>query len=228
MKAVPFTFDSAFDGGASEAAARQSAQAAALHAEEISVAKSVAYAEGYEQGRAAALADIEAATQASLQRLTENMSVIFSDLDRVCNTLAHQATDLTLLIAKSIAGFAINRSVYANIDTLIEQILEQHAMAPRLVIRVADALLDGAKTRIEALAATYGFQGRIIYLSDPELQPGDCLIEWADGGIESRINDREQEVNSRIKTYLANLSQANSQFAHGMEASQEGTQNEHA
>jgi len=36
--------------------------------------------------------------------------------------------------------------------------------------------------RFERLAKQSGFEGRLVILAEPEIDAGDCKIEWADGG----------------------------------------------
>ena len=39
------------------------------------------------------------------------------------------------------------------------------------------------REKLEETARLHGFDGRLIVLGEPEIAPGDCRIEWADGGI---------------------------------------------
>jgi len=39
------------------------------------------------------------------------------------------------------------------------------------------------KAKLDEIAQARGFEGRLVVLSDAAMAPGDCSIEWADGGV---------------------------------------------
>ncbi len=51
------------------------------------------------------------------------------------------------------------------------------------MVRINDSLYEAARERIERLAKQSGFEGRLVILAEPEIETGDCRIEWADGGV---------------------------------------------
>ena len=64
--------------------------------------------------------------------------------------------------------------------------------APHVAVRIADDLVDAAKTGLDRLAADRGFAGKLIVLGEPDMPPGDFRLEWADGGMArsgARLND---------------------------------------
>lgn len=201
MKVVPFIFDQAFDAGAAEAAA----QAEARFREELAAARAAAHAAGYEEGYAKAKQEIEAATLACLQTVAGQIGAVMAEVQRVKMELTTEAAGLVMPVAEAIAGIQIRTHPLAVIETLMLQIFEEHSTEPRLVIRVADVMLDSVKARIDELASMYGFQGRLIFLAEPTLAPGDCLIEWPDGGVEARSATRLAEVREKAETFLTSL-----------------------
>lgn len=205
MKVVPFTFDASFDGGAAEAAAK----AEARFREELEMARTAARAEGfdegYQQGYQQAKQELETAILATLQSLAGQIGAVAGELPRLRQELIAESATLVLPMAEAIAGLEIQKRPYEALDRHVRQVFEEHASEPRLVIRVADAVLDAVKARIEALADTYGFQGRLIFLAEPSLMPGDGLIEWPDGGIEIRQQTRLDEVRSKTESFVASL-----------------------
>ena len=66
------------------------------------------------------------------------------------------------------------------LSTVIAELIDE----PRMVIRVADEDLDALSERIDTIAARRGFAGKIVLLAETSVAPGDCRIEWADGGVE--------------------------------------------
>ena len=77
-----------------------------------------------------------------------------------------------------------------------------------LVVRINDQLYDAARERIEAIAKQNGFQGRLVILAAPEIQTGDCRIEWADGGVVLERATIEAKINELVGRYMASRNQA--------------------
>ncbi len=53
-------------------------------------------------------------------------------------------------------------------------------------MRVNDALHATAEQKLDDIARDCGFDGRLVVLAEPDIAPGDCRIEWADGGVSAR------------------------------------------
>ena len=72
-----------------------------------------------------------------------------------------------------------------------------------MVVRLNDALYADARERLEEIARMRGFEGRLVVLAEPDIAPGDCRIEWADGGI---VRDRaatEAAIAEAVNRYAA-------------------------
>ncbi len=72
-----------------------------------------------------------------------------------------------------------------------------------MVVRVNDALYAEARERLEEIAQARGFGGKLVVLAEPGIAPGDCRIEWADGGI---VRDRaatEAAIDDTVGRYVA-------------------------
>ena len=55
--------------------------------------------------------------------------------------------------------------------------------APHVEVRIAGDIYEVAKSQLEEIARARGFDGRLMLTADPAMAPGDCRIEWADGGV---------------------------------------------
>jgi flagellar assembly protein FliH len=65
-----------------------------------------------------------------------------------------------------------------------------------VVVRVPDAYYDALDAEIPALAKRSGFEGKVVLLSEPSLQPGDLRVEWADGGAEREVASLAAEIDA--------------------------------
>ena len=69
-------------------------------------------------------------------------------------------------------------------------------------------LYEGAREKIERLAAQSGFEGRLVILAEPDIATGDCRIEWADGGVVLERAAIEAKINELVGRYMASRDQA--------------------
>ena len=72
-----------------------------------------------------------------------------------------------------------------------------------MVIRVNDSLHEFARDRINEIAQHRGFEGRLVVLAEPEIAPGDCRIEWADGGLTRDKTATDNLITEQVSRYLA-------------------------
>ena len=70
------------------------------------------------------------------------------------------------------------------------------------------SLYEAAREQIERLAKQSGFEGRLVILAEPEIETGDCRIEWADGGVVLERAAIEAKINELVGRYMASRNQA--------------------
>jgi flagellar assembly protein FliH len=168
---------------------------------ELEAARAAAIAEG----RAAAFAEAAADTE---QRVATALGLIAADIRQLSANGAALALDtqreaLALLrtILRKLAPALFRRDPLTEIETLVAEVLRDAIDEPRLVIRVADDLFDSMQARLAPLADAAGFAGKLVLLADNAMLPGDCRVEWADGGAERNT----RRLLADIDTALARL-----------------------
>ena len=60
-----------------------------------------------------------------------------------------------------------------------------------------------AKAKLDEIAQARGFEGRLMAFSDPGMAPGDCRIEWADGGIARDHTATLATIDDVVARYVA-------------------------
>jgi flagellar assembly protein FliH len=75
--------------------------------------------------------------------------------------------------------------------------------APHVVMRVNDQLQQSAREKLEETTRACGFDGRLVVLAEPEIAPGDCRIEWADGGVKRDRATIEGAIEESVARYVA-------------------------
>jgi flagellar assembly protein FliH len=91
---------------------------------------------------------------------------------------------------------------------LVHDCFKNLVSTPHLVVRINDQLYDEARERIEKQAKQSGFAGRLVILAEPDIENGDCKIEWADGGVVLERATIDAKINELVGRYMASRNQA--------------------
>jgi flagellar assembly protein FliH len=169
---------------------------------EMDAAKAEAHAEGVAAGRAEAEQQIARrvadACVAVGARLGELMSVLARQHEAQTRESVAAATEIARRLLPSLG----KREAIGEIEALIRDCLSRLHEEPRLVVRVADELLDPIRQNVDQLTAAAGYTGRVILFADPAIKSGDARVEWADGGAERDSAAIWREIDSAIQRFV--------------------------
>ncbi len=157
--------------------------------EDLEKARTDGFAAGKESGRQEVLQSIEQQISTALNAISGQLTGLSQAQVQASERQARSAVEAALTVMRKMFPHLANRHGLAEIESLVCDCLERLRTEPRIVIRVADSLLDRVEQRVSQLAACAGFDGKIVFLSQEGLHPGDIRVEWADGGAE-RDSDR--------------------------------------
>ena len=59
------------------------------------------------------------------------------------------------------------------------------------------------RERLQGIAEGRGFEGKLIVLAEAAIAPGDCRLEWADGGLARDRAQLEAAITDAVDRYLA-------------------------
>jgi flagellar assembly protein FliH len=191
-----FMFD--VDFGAGGEGARRTVTLAAHEA-----ALADAGAKAYRDGVADAQADAQRRAAAALERIAAGVADLAHRFAAIEARLEAEAVEVAMAVARKLAPELIAREPFAEIAALARGCFTHLVAAPHVVVRVSDALHAQAREQLEEAARTHGFAGRLVVLAEPDIAPGDCRIEWADGGM---VRDRaatEAAIGEMVNRYAA-------------------------
>ena len=166
-------------------------------------AESQAYRQGYTAGQ-------EQAHQEATQRMADALSVIADGLGRLDSALTAietrletEAVEVAVAVAAKLAPALIAREPFAEIAALATECFHHLVSTPLVTVRIAADIHETAKGQIEEIARSNGFDGRLAVMSDESLAPGDCRIEWADGGIIRESTATASAIDETVARYIA-------------------------
>lgn len=189
---APFLFDVNF--AAPEAVAPIPSIALPDHETALRVAEEKGHQRGLEEGRSGE----EARLANEAVRIAKAAEKILAAIDKDRLRLEKETADLALVIARKLASEALSHYPLAEIERLISDCLGPLRKTPHLVVRLHENEAAAITETVGKFARETGFEGRFIVLGEPDFQPGDCRIEWADGGI---IRDRAKAENEMVAAF---------------------------
>jgi flagellar assembly protein FliH len=208
MRPAKFLFDTDFSGRP-EAKTAEPTISVREHTSKLAQAESAAYRNGFAAAESAATAASEQRLDAALNRIADGLSGLLRGLATLEARVEAEAVEIAVATARKLAPELIAREPLTEIAALVTECFRQLVNAPHVVIRMHDAQLAAAREQFEQIARASGFEGRLVILGEPQIAPGDCRIEWADGGI---IRDRaaaERAIGEVVGRYVNGRSESN-------------------
>jgi flagellar assembly protein FliH len=166
-------------------------------------AESQAYRQGFNAGE-------QQAHQEATKRMADALSVIADGLGRLDSALTAietrletDAVEVAVAVAAKLAPALVAREPFAEIAALATECFHHLVSTPLVTVRIAADIHEVAKAKIEEIARTHGFDGRLAVISDESLAPGDCRVEWADGGIIRDHTATASTIDETVARYIA-------------------------
>ena len=173
---------------------------------ELAILLGEAEGKGFRDGFAAAETEGTAVaarrTAVAFEQIGDALDRLARGLAEVAQRLETEAVELAAAIARKLAPELVQREPFAEIAALARECFKQLATAPHIVVRVNDGLHANARERLDEIARTRGFEGRLVVLAEPEIAAGDCKIEWADGGVVRDAARTDLAIGNAITRYL--------------------------
>jgi flagellar assembly protein FliH len=196
--AMKFLFDNSFDVAESPALS-PAAPPRQFSEEDILAARDEGFAQGEAAGRAAALTSIEQASAKTLTVIGARLNDAGQEIERIrAATMSDALKVLGAAIRKVIPELA-RRNALNEIEQLVRECLQAIYDEPRVVVRGHDRVIAALQPRIDAMAASCGFHGKIVLFADDQLNETDCRVEWADGGAERNLDDMWRQIDAAIE-----------------------------
>lgn len=173
------------------------------HAAAIAAAEQRGYQKGLVAAEAQARTQAERQTAAAFDRIAAALGIVAAQLPAITSRLEAEAVEVGTTTARKLAPALIAAQPFDEVGALMSACLRELVSAPHVVVRVNDGLYELARERLTEMARARGFEGRLVVLGEAEVAPGDCRIEWADGGV---VRDRaaiEASIDEAVARYVA-------------------------
>jgi flagellar assembly protein FliH len=200
-----YLFD--IDFGAPDKTRERPATSAEI-AQKIAAAEARAYRDGFDAGQREAKAESDRRTALALEEIKIGIQSIAARFAGIETRMETEAVDVAVAVARKLCSELIAGEPLGEVTALVSSCFSHLVSTPHLVVRINEQLYEAARERIERLAKQSGFEGRLVILAEPEIETGDCRIEWADGGVVLERAAIEAKVDELVGRYMASRNQA--------------------
>ncbi|WP_119309449.1 FliH/SctL family protein [Cohaesibacter haloalkalitolerans] len=177
----------------------------AEHERLLAEARAAAFAEG--EAKAHDERDLLASEQrvALEKEIVEQISMVYTEVGTLMQRLERDASNLAFAFASRFAEKLVAQEPKGEIMALLNQILAPLRKTPHISIRLNDAVADDVKAAVDQQMNELGFTGTLTILPDPAIMPGDCSVEWVDGGIGRNMRSAIRQVEQLLTDHFAHV-----------------------
>jgi flagellar assembly protein FliH len=177
--------------------------AAAQYEADLVEAETRGYRNGMNAAEAQARTEAERRLAGAFERIASGLDQLRGSLTAVEGRFEAEAVEVALAVGRKLAADLIAEEPFAEISALADQCFRELLAAPHIVVRVNGALYADAKQKLEEIARARGFDGRLVVMAEADIAPGDCRIEWADGGLKRERAATEAAIAEAVGRYIA-------------------------
>jgi flagellar assembly protein FliH len=200
VERTKFLFDVDFAPGANPA---ERPVPPSEHALKLAEAESRGFRDGFAAAEKEIASEVARRSALAFEQIGDALGRLARGLRAVESRLEAEAVEVAVAVGRKLAPELVAREPFAEIAALATDCFRQLAAAPHVVVRVNDALHTTAREQLEEMARTNGFEGRIVVIAEPDIAPGDCRIEWADGGLSRNLAATEAVISEVVGRYVA-------------------------
>jgi len=152
--------------------------------EDLQVVREAAYEEGHQHGLTEAAETTERRMSEAMTRVAEGLASLGQAQEDAADINQRVAARVAMAVLKKVLPAACEANAFEEVVRTVLDCFAHVLDEPRIIVKVEAGLVDSVRERLEGEASHHGFEGRVVVQPDPRLPPGDCKVEWTDGGAE--------------------------------------------
>ena len=137
--------------------------------------------------------------------ILDDVGMIYTEVGILLQRLERDASNLAFAFASRFAERLVAQEPKAEVLGLLHQILAPLRKTPHISIRLNDQIAEEIRVAVDQQMAELGFEGTLTVLPDPAVMPGDCEVEWADGGIGRNMRSAIRRVEQLVEEHFSHV-----------------------
>ena len=181
-----FSFEREFDRGSTSPIVQRQPEASLTiseHEASLRETEAKAFLRGHVDGANAARLEEEARLARAIEAMTAVLQQTSERLSQIEMQASNEALRFAMQFADMLSGSLVSDRPTGPIEAAARQVFGDLRGVPHVAVRVAPDLVEPAREKLAKIAREIGLDAKMIVLGEPEIDSGDCRIEWADGGI---------------------------------------------
>ncbi|GGF56219.1 hypothetical protein GCM10011332_07120 [Terasakiella brassicae] len=170
--------------------------------EEVLAAQQTAFDEGKAAGLEEANAQFERMIATALTQMAQTIPAVFAAHSKSQEDHEAHALSVANAVTKKIIPAYAEKHGLDEILNVVSKCLEPLRAEPRIIVKVHESLREDLHDKLVKIADELGFDGRIVTMAHDDILPGDCRIEWAEGGAERNIENMWQLIDEIVERNL--------------------------
>ncbi|MBS0528440.1 MAG: flagellar assembly protein FliH, partial [Proteobacteria bacterium] len=172
-------------------------------AQQIANAEAKAYQNGFDAAQREAKVQSDRRMAVAIEEIAIGIKGIAGRFSGIENRMETEAVDVAVAVARKLCSELMAAEPLTEIASLVSDCFRHLVSTPHLVVRINDQLYDAAREQIERMARQSGFTGQLVILAEPDIETGDCRIEWADGGVVLERAAIDAKIDELVRRYVA-------------------------
>lgn len=169
--------------------------------EDVKKAREEGFQEGYGKGHEEGLLngkkerfEVDRSISTSLSMLDQKLELLYQSFSAHLHKSTEDVEKLALMIAKKVAGKALDEKGEANIRHLVGECIGFILHEPEVTITVHRSMIQSLNDYLSQQLKIQGAEGKIHIQGSNDMPETDCTIEWKEGGAQLSIQDRWQQI----------------------------------
>ena len=181
---------------------RERAPTALEIAQQIADAEARAYQNGFDAAQREAKVQSDRRMALAIEEIAIGIKEIAGRFAGVEARMETEAVDVAVAVARKLCSELVAAEPLTEATALVSDCFRHLVSTPHLVVRINDQLYDAAREQIERVAKQSGFAGQLVILAEPDIETGDCRIEWADGGVVLERSAIDAKIDELVRGYM--------------------------
>ena len=173
--------------------------------EELALARDQAFEAGRQQGLQEAAASLQQMLGMAMATCAHHLQSLNLAQTAANEALGKDAVAIGLATVRKLAPAFAKSHGLAEVEAALADAMGNLDRVARITVKVNPDLVEAVKEKGEALVVDTGFEGKLVVTGDAHMAPGDCRVEWGEGGVERDAARTWADIDKAVETALGKL-----------------------